>query len=160
MGMRYFVILLIVLSIAGCKRQTAVFENSLEIVERNFNAVEKAKDDIGKIQEAREQRIANMREFITNDANSVNDDGGDVRDGVGSESHTNDDDVIIPETFDLPIKFSPQAPFAVWDDLHQEACEEAAMIMAVKYLKAEDLDKQIMENEIQAMVKWEGENGY
>jgi hypothetical protein len=66
----------------------------------------------------------------------------------------------LPAVFDLKVAFASQAPFANWDYLHNEACEEASMIMAVKYFKGEALDKQIMEDEIQKISKWEGENGY
>jgi len=65
-----------------------------------------------------------------------------------------------PLTFNLKVPFSPQAPFANWDPLHNEACEEASMIMVAKYFKGEKLDKEIMEAEIQKLVKWEEEKGY
>jgi uncharacterized protein YvpB len=66
----------------------------------------------------------------------------------------------LKSEINLPVTFVSQAPFANWDYLHNEACEEASMIMAVKYFKGEALDKQIMEDEIQKISKWEGENGY
>jgi len=44
--------------------------------------------------------------------------------------------------------------------LHEETCEEASMIMAVKYFTKAPLNETIMETELQALVKWEGENGY
>jgi hypothetical protein len=75
---------------------------------------------------------------------------------------------IIPKpeenkTFDFlnyPVLFASQAPFANWDELHEEACEEAAMIMAVKYFKNEPLSPHIMEQGILNLVEWEKENGY
>lgn len=66
----------------------------------------------------------------------------------------------LPFVFDLKVPFVSQAPFADWDPLHNEACEEASMIMVAKYFKKEKLDKEIMENEIQKLVQWEMENGY
>lgn len=131
--MKYLLILLIILGFSGCGTESVVFERSLEVEEQN--------SDLGDIE-------------------------GDIK----SESENQDEDrelrienseeIAIPEEFDLPIKFASQSPFAVWDDLHNEACEEAAMIMASKYFKDENLDKQIMEDEIQALIKWETENGY
>lgn len=66
----------------------------------------------------------------------------------------------IPKFLDYPVAFASQAPFANWDALHEEACEEAAMIMAVKYFKKEPLSPHLMEQGILSLVKWEEENGY
>jgi hypothetical protein len=65
-----------------------------------------------------------------------------------------------PSVFDIEVSFVSQAPFALWDPLHNEACEEASMIMAAKYFKGEKLDKEIMEEEIQKLIQWEEKNGY
>lgn len=37
---------------------------------------------------------------------------------------------------DLPIPFTSQAPLEEWDPLHQEACEEAAVLMVIEYLSS------------------------
>ncbi|MFA6254742.1 MAG: C39 family peptidase [Patescibacteria group bacterium] len=66
----------------------------------------------------------------------------------------------IPKFLDYPVAFASQAPFSNWDALHEEACEEAAMIMAVKYFKKEPLSPHLMEQGILNLVKWEEENGY
>ena len=67
-------------------------------------------------------------------------------------------EVSLPESFDQEVAFAPQAPFALWDELHEEACEEAAMIIAAKHLKGEKLDKEIMEREIIDLVEWQKKN--
>ncbi len=61
---------------------------------------------------------------------------------------------------DYPVAFASQAPFANWDELHEEACEEAAMIMAAKYFKKEPITPHIMEQGILNLVKWEENNGF
>lgn len=68
--------------------------------------------------------------------------------------------VQVPAELELKVLFASQAPLLVWDALHKEACEEASMIMAARYFKGKSLDNQIMETEIQKLVKWENENGY
>lgn len=68
--------------------------------------------------------------------------------------------VELPSDFDIKVPFVSQAPFALWDPLHNEACEEASMIMVAKYFKGEKLDKEIMEDEIQKLIEWEEKNGY
>ncbi len=42
----------------------------------------------------------------------------------------------LPPTHFLPVPFTPQAPTANWDELHNEACEEASAIMASKYFSS------------------------
>ncbi len=39
----------------------------------------------------------------------------------------------IPSTLLLPVPFTPQAPTANWDTIHNEDCEEATAIMAAAY---------------------------
>jgi hypothetical protein len=70
----------------------------------------------------------------------------------------------LPATFSLPIPFTPQAPTGNWDTLHNEACEEAAAIMANAYLTG---DKDVVmpaasvESQITTLTNWEQQNfGY
>lgn len=65
---------------------------------------------------------------------------------------------IIPGFMNLEIPFIPQAPYAVWDELHDHACEEAAIIMVYYYLTGKDLIKEIAEQEILNMVDWQIKN--
>lgn len=69
-------------------------------------------------------------------------------------------EIAIPAQLQWPVLFASQAPLTNWDALHEEACEEASMIMAVKYFRKLPLDNNIMEEEIQRLVKWETDNGY
>jgi len=67
-------------------------------------------------------------------------------------------------SLNLPIPFTSQAPTANWDELHNEACEEASAIMANAYL-TDDRDKVIpavrVEKEISALTDWQVKNfGY
>jgi hypothetical protein len=60
----------------------------------------------------------------------------------------------------LDVPFTPQAPDAIWDDLHNEACEEASMIMADAFFKQYGLTKISAEAAIQKQVAWQTQNGY
>lgn len=147
--MKHLIFLLLILGLAGCQNQAKEVANSLDIVEQNIKLINKgmqAKQDIEAIKKTVELRNQDILEQLEQTP--------------PASDPPKEDKFAIPDTFDLPVKFVPQAPFAIWDELHKEACEEAAMIAAVKYLKNEDLNKQIMENEILALVKWEKENGY
>lgn len=95
-----------------------------------------------------------------------------VNESIYAESNLNQDaesenpipdvpaSIQVPVKLELKAAFASQAPLLVWDDLHQEACEEACMIMAAKYFLKEPLDDQIMETEIQELIAWEEKNGY
>ena len=51
--------------------------------------------------------------------------------------------VSIPRKINLPVPFICQAPSANWDDLHNEACEEAAIIMLHCFLQEMNLNSQL-----------------
>jgi hypothetical protein len=62
----------------------------------------------------------------------------------------------LPNSLNLSVLFIPQAPKEVWDEVHEETCEEAAMAMLDAYLK----DRHVMtvdemEDELLAIVKFE-----
>ena len=42
--------------------------------------------------------------------------------------------IVLPEEINLAIPFTSQAPFANWDAVHEETCEEAAILMAGRFL--------------------------
>lgn len=66
------------------------------------------------------------------------------------------EDEIIPTRHFNKVVFTSQAPYAKWDDLHDEACEEASLIMAHHYLiGTEKLEIKTAEEEIQKMVAFQ-----
>lgn len=61
-----------------------------------------------------------------------------------------------PGTYQIEnFPFQSQAPTGNWDQLHDEACEEASLILVNYYLDNKALDASTMENQIQKMVSWE-----
>lgn len=64
----------------------------------------------------------------------------------------------LPDKILIPVPFTSQAPFAEWDELHEEACEEASLIMLKYYLDGKKLTPSIAEEAIQKMVKFEIKN--
>jgi len=62
------------------------------------------------------------------------------------------------------VPFTPQAPHAVWDAVHKEACEEASALMAARYFKGGRsglIGADNAEAEIQQLVAWQKEKfGY
>ncbi len=60
----------------------------------------------------------------------------------------------------LPVPFTPQAPTANWDTMHNEACEEASVIMAMAYYNDDHNDKEklpatFVEQELTKLTNWE-----
>ncbi len=64
----------------------------------------------------------------------------------------------IPDKISISVPFTSQAPFANWDELHEEACEEASLVMLKYYLGKKSLTPEITEGEIQRMVDFEIKN--
>ena len=61
----------------------------------------------------------------------------------------------------LDMPFLVQAPFAVWDPLHEDACEEASLIMVKHFLdKDKNLTPASGDVEIRKMIQYEEKNGY
>lgn len=66
-----------------------------------------------------------------------------------------------PSSINLDIPFGSQAPFSNWDLPYQEACEEAAVIMAHYYYEGKKLTPKIMDEEILKLVDWQNKTfGY
>jgi hypothetical protein len=64
----------------------------------------------------------------------------------------------IPDKIIISVPFATQAPLANWDALHEEACEEASLIMLKYYLDDKRLTPSIAEEVIQRMVEFEIKN--
>ncbi len=67
---------------------------------------------------------------------------------------------VVPGSVLIKVPFASQAPFANWDALHEESCEEASLILVRQFLRGEGITEQQMEDELQALIAWETANGY
>jgi len=61
----------------------------------------------------------------------------------------------IPEFIDLKTPFVSQAPLNNWDNLHNEACEEASVLSVIAGLENQSLSRDEMDKEIIKMVDWQ-----
>lgn len=67
----------------------------------------------------------------------------------------------IPASGMLTVPFTTQAPFANWDATHEEACEEASLIMLYHYQKGTSIDSpSSADKEILDLISWETNNDY
>lgn len=75
---------------------------------------------------------------------------------INYEEDNLDKTVQISDAYEIKnVPFQSQAPDANWDELHDEACEEASIIIAQYFDKNKSLSKEEMESEIQKMVSWQ-----
>jgi hypothetical protein len=67
--------------------------------------------------------------------------------------------VDLPDSFSIKnFPFQTQAPDGNWDALHEEACEEASIILVDYFLKGQTLSVDLMNQEIHKLVDWEAIN--
>lgn len=66
--------------------------------------------------------------------------------------------VVFPKTVKLKVPFSPQAPFADWDDeRQQDGCEEMSIIMANRWAKSSLLSREEALQELFTLSKYQEE---
>jgi len=67
----------------------------------------------------------------------------------------------LPATVSLTVPYTMQAPYNVWDPLHEDACEETSLIMVKHFLDGTTIATQAQaDQEIRDMIAWEGTHGY
>ncbi|MBU1037265.1 C39 family peptidase [Patescibacteria group bacterium] len=64
----------------------------------------------------------------------------------------------LPDSYNLNVPFTSQAPFANWDETFKEACEEAAALIVHYYYQNKNFTKDIATEEILKMVDWQIDN--
>ncbi len=61
----------------------------------------------------------------------------------------------------IEVPFATQAPFANWDEVHEETCEEAALILVQSYFRGErSIDEATMQERLQSLLSYNDKNGY
>ncbi|MFA6525133.1 MAG: C39 family peptidase [Patescibacteria group bacterium] len=64
--------------------------------------------------------------------------------------------VKIPTTLNLDVPFTSQAPLSNWDEIHEDTCEEAALLMVHRFYENKPFeDTQTADNELLALVDFE-----
>lgn len=65
----------------------------------------------------------------------------------------------LPEQFVLEVPFTSQAPHANWDVVHEDTCEEAAILMADRYFAGQSItSKDEAEAALQEVIAWQKAN--
>lgn len=85
---------------------------------------------------------------------------GQIANNSPQESRTSQKKAL-PNSAIIEMPFLVQAPFANWDPAHEEACEEASILMVSHYLDKTGIENQDQgEKEILDLVSFETEKGY
>lgn len=79
----------------------------------------------------------------------------EVSQNIISAAENQEADVKVPEEIKIEVPFISQAPMGVWDERHEDACEEASLIMLKYYLDKKELDKELGEEEIQKIIDFQ-----
>ncbi len=67
----------------------------------------------------------------------------------------------LPLNAKVNVPFTSQAPLGIWDALHEDACEEASLIMYQHFLQNNfSLTNENYDQEIKDLVDYETKNGY
>lgn len=67
--------------------------------------------------------------------------------------------LTVKSELNLDVPFTSQAPSGNWDAVHEEACEEASLLMANRYFQAKKIDEPSdAEQGIQGIISWENQN--
>ena len=119
--------------------------------------------NLGEGRIANEERTANYESDITSRPTTLGEEQNtneDIEEKKGEieKNKSVEEEVEIKESVHLEVPFALQAPYEVWDELHNEACEEAALIIAKYWLTEEELPPARMDAEILKMVSWQEEN--
>lgn len=69
--------------------------------------------------------------------------------------------VLASDSYNSEVAFTSQAPFGVWDEIHEETCEEAAIVMVYAWLNNLQLTPDFAETEMLKLADWQKNNlGY
>jgi uncharacterized protein YvpB len=88
-----------------------------------------------------------------------------VKQNGSSNTNSSNDTSLSSQTIldkvNIDVPFTVQAPSANWDATHEEACEEASLIMVEHFIKGTKIDSPATaDQEILTMIGWETQNGY
>lgn len=63
--------------------------------------------------------------------------------------------VEIPQEINLDVPFTTQAPLGIWDEQHNESCEEAAALIVHYFWQGKKFTKELANDELQKIVDFE-----
>lgn len=70
------------------------------------------------------------------------------------------EDILLPEEVNLAVPFTPQAPHANWELPYKEFCEEASVLMAMRYVQGKPIASVEDANQAMLAIKEFEENAF
>lgn len=64
----------------------------------------------------------------------------------------------LPNSVSIEVPFTSQAPYGIWDALHEEACEEASITMVYAWSRGIILTPELADQEVHKLIRWEEKN--
>lgn len=105
---------------------------------------EEKQSSVAVVEKIKEEAMAGEPSFASSDPKNLAD-----KKATAGEEEKNPTKILIS------VPFTTQAPFGKWDEFHEEACEEASLVMLKYFLDGKKLDKDIAEKEIQDLIKYQ-----
>ena len=131
----FYLILVLFISLLGYKAWENVW-----VYGKYFSSVSKNEEISQKIESIQANKSIKIEEDKTEEA-----------DEKETETARN-----IPSTFLIKdVPFTSQAPLLVWDNLHEESCEEASIVMLAYFQAGKKLDAETAEKEIRDLVEYQ-----
>lgn len=96
----------------------------------------------------------NISEVVTSSVNGIKNEAAKITETSPTQGQT----ASLPSKMIISVPFTSQAPFASWDAYHEDACEEASIIMVKYYLDGKSLSKEQADKEILALIDFEIKN--
>jgi hypothetical protein len=83
-----------------------------------------------------------------------------VEEGIKEKEEVKEEEIVINSEAYLEVPFICQAPLQTVENwtLHEESCEEAALLQAYLYLSGKNLSKEEANEVVLDMIEWEEEN--
>ena len=126
--------------------------------------VEWQKPDVPAVayQEGDEESEESVDDTLTGNVEESTDDQAAADVTTDEDADEPDDtettDAALPAEYNLAVPFTSQAPKSIWDEVHEETCEEASSLMAAYYfqgLPAGKVDSDQAEADLLKMVDFE-----
>lgn len=159
----FLIILLAIILVGGY----LVFSNRVAI--RGWFDLWYRKSTLPTAQEFSPTKITTVKNSATSSLNqkenqkqlpaTTNSHVGTVNPSTSSLSSTSSSEIVLPTEINLAVPFVSQAPFRIWDAVHEETCEEASAVMINGfYTGVKVYTRGQMEDELQKIVDWENIN--
>lgn len=149
---------IIIISVVFCSGYFYLSKNS-DIADEEI-AIELENGDSVNVEQTQNGFIVDVGEVeMANNKNDEDDSKKDEGARAKTKENFDGDNKILLKNFLLKVPFASQAPLGVWDEYHEEACEEASLIMLKYYLDGKsEISKKQMEIEIQKMINFQIKN--